>query len=88
HDEVTLDELMNFVYVASKRKAGAADGFNDDTVMAMMFAYHGAKLYPCVRPAAEAKQETKKSEDPDTKKSWALFRKKLMTAGNKQGTIL
>jgi hypothetical protein len=50
HDPVTISEFYNFVYVGSKRKAGAAEGFCDDTVMSAMLAYHGAKLYPMVRP--------------------------------------
>ena len=87
NDSVTIDELMNFVYQGSKRKAGAADGFNDDTVMSLMLAYHGAKLYPFARPKAE-KPVPGKTVDPDTKKCWDVFRKQLMQPKNSKGQVV
>lgn len=46
HDEITLNEFCNFVYVEDKRKTGATTGSFDDTVMAVMFALHGCLLRP------------------------------------------
>jgi hypothetical protein len=46
HDEITLNEFCNFVYIEDKRKTGAGTGFHDDTVMAVMLALRGCILYP------------------------------------------
>lgn len=43
-DTVTLEELCNFVFLEDKLKTGAASGFNDDSVVALMLAVHGARL--------------------------------------------
>jgi len=84
HDPVTISEMMNFVYMASKCKAGAADGFNDDTVMALMMAYHGAKLYPFAKPLAKKKAKAQ-AVDADTKKCWKQFRQQLANGRKKEG---
>jgi len=76
NDVVTINEFMNFVYQYSKHKAGAAAGFCDDTVIALMLAYHGAKLYPCVMPVDEEKNKVTKL-DADSKRNWRLFREKI-----------
>ena len=77
HDSTTLNEMRNFVYKESSRKSGAASGFNDDTVMALMLAHHGAKLYPFrIRREPEKKI---KAVSPDAKKCWREFRRKLLT---------
>jgi len=87
NDTVTISEFLNFVYQSSKKKAGGADGFNDDTVMALMLAYHGARLYPFIRP--EAAKIQKKKIAPEATKAWRQFRQQLATArSNKQGVIL
>jgi hypothetical protein len=44
-DDITIDELMQFVYVEDKTKTGAASGLNDDCVMSIMLALHAALLY-------------------------------------------
>lgn len=80
HDPVTISEMMNFVYQKEKRKAGGAAGFNDDTVIALMLAFHGAKLYPIIRPRGEAKQKAIKT-DADTAKAWRLFREQMANPG-------
>lgn len=77
HDPVTISEFENFVYQARKSRASAAAGFTDDCVMALMFAYHGVKLYPFVRPKKESAIEKAKSKDPDTMKAWRLFRENI-----------
>ena len=87
HDPVTISEMLNFVYQAAKNKAGAAAGFNDDTVMALMLAYHGAKLYPFIRPRSEEKKREIRTTDADTKRAWRLFRKQIASTG-KQKVIL
>ena len=87
NDLVTIDEFMNFVYQSSKRKAGAASGFCDDTVMAFMFAYHGAKLYPQIRPKGEVKRIAV-SKDVDTRKSWRLFRERIGQAREREKVLL
>lgn len=46
NDPQTIDELCNYVYIEDKSKTGAAEGLNDDTVIALMLAFHGAKLNP------------------------------------------
>jgi len=76
NDIATLDEFRNFVYQSSKRKAGAGAGFNDDTVIALMLAYHGVKLYPFIRPKGEVKKAAV-SKDADVRKSWRLFRQRM-----------
>jgi hypothetical protein len=86
NDLVTIAEFMNFVYQQTKRKAGAADGFNDDTVMALMLAHHGALLYPFTRPVIETKK--KPVIDADATRAWRQFRKKLLTSKSKEGIIL
>jgi hypothetical protein len=46
NDPTTIEELMNYVYIEDKSKTGAAEGLNDDCVMALMLAYHAAMLWP------------------------------------------
>ncbi len=46
HDEVTLLEFCNYIYIGDKRKTGAIEGANDDTVMAAMLALHGCATRP------------------------------------------
>ncbi len=85
NDLVTLAELNNFVFQAAKRKAGAAPGFNDDCVMAMMLALHGAKLYPIIAP--KAVKITQTTTNPDTMRDWRMFREKLY-GKKKQGVVM
>ena len=88
NDPVTLSELLNFVYQAKKKQAAAAAGFTDDCVMALMFALHGAHLYPHIRLGTK-KKAVKESVDPDTRRDWRLFKKRLMGLGHKkQGIVL
>jgi hypothetical protein len=44
NDPQTIEEFCNFVYIEDKSKTGAAEGMNDDTVMATMMAVHAASL--------------------------------------------
>ncbi len=76
NDSVTINEFCNFVYQVSHRKAAATEGMNDDCVMAMMLAYHGAKLYPLVRPPIEKKKKVVVA--PEVAQVWSSFRRKLM----------
>jgi hypothetical protein len=46
HDPVSIQEMCNFVYIEDKRKMGAGEGFNDDTVMGNMLAWQGCILKP------------------------------------------
>lgn len=46
HHKQTLEELGTFVYVEDRTKTGAAQGLNDDCVIAIMLAYHAAMMYP------------------------------------------
>lgn len=87
HDSVTIEEMMNFVFQKDKRKAGGGPGFNDDTVMALMFAYHGAQLYPIIRPKGEERKKAIKV-DADTKKSWRLFREQINNPGRREGVLI
>lgn len=87
-DSDTIEEMMNFVFQESRRKTGAAEGFNDDLVIAMLLAYNGAKLYPITVPKDKPKP-VYVSEDPDVKKSWRLFNEKLMrTRDKRKGVVL
>jgi hypothetical protein len=45
-DRTTVEEMCNFVYKEDRCKCGAAEGANDDCVMALMLAVHGASQYP------------------------------------------
>ncbi len=91
NDVTTLDEFRNFVYQSSKRNSkrstGAGAGFNDDTVMALMLAYHGAKLYPIIRPHTETK-ERKESDDPDVRRCWREFREGISNPSSRKKVLL
>ena len=87
NDPVTISEMMNYVYQSNKNKAGAASGFNDDTVMALMLAYHGVRLYPFIRPKHEAKKKEVKL-NADEVKSWRLFRQKIGNIRKNEGVLL
>ena len=76
HDPTTFEELRNFVYIQSKSKAGAAEGFNDDTVMALMLALHGANLYPQIIPRTAIK--IRPDVSPDTASAWKDFKRSLL----------
>lgn len=76
NDPVTIEEFRTFVYQQTNRKSSAAEGMNDDCVMALMLAYHGAKLYPLVRPPVEKKKKAEVS--PEASQVWREFRRKLM----------
>lgn len=76
NDKVTIEEFRTFVYQSTSRKAAATEGMNDDCVMAMMLAYHGAKLYPLVRPVVEEKKTVVVA--PEVSQVWSAFRSKLM----------
>ena len=86
NDVTTISEFVNFVYQHSKKRAGGADGFNDDTVMAFMLAYHGARMYPFLKPPKPKKQT--KPVDADTKKCWRDFRRLMNTPKDRQGAVL
>ncbi|MCE5185035.1 MAG: hypothetical protein LLF76_02795 [Planctomycetaceae bacterium] len=63
NDRTTLEELGSYVYIEDRTKTGAAPGLNDDCVMALMLAYHGALLYPqkpkpkILKPSDECAQQ-------------------------------
>ena len=46
HDKRTVEELGTFIYIEDRTRTGAAAGLNDDMVIAIMLAYHGALIYP------------------------------------------
>lgn len=77
NDRETMYEMLNYVYQSGPNKAAAAEGFNDDTVMALMLALHGAKLYPLLRPTVIKPKVTHLATDPDTKRDWRMFQQKL-----------
>ena len=87
HDPDTLEEINNFVFAESRRKAGAAPGFTDDLVMSLMLSLHGAKLYPQTW-TADKPREIKTTKDPDVKRDWRIFKERLMKGRSKQGSIL
>lgn len=62
HDEVTIYEFCNFVYIGDKRKMSACQGFNDDTVMAAMLALYGCSMRP-QKPREVTKEYNPKEED-------------------------
>lgn len=62
HDPILLNEFCNYVYIEDKRKTGAGEGFNDDTVMATMLALHGCSMRPQA-PKEEVEQYNPKEED-------------------------
>jgi len=85
NDINTLSEFINFVYQSSKRKAAAAEGFNDDLVIAAMLAYHGAKLYPFAR-ILKLDTKPKKIILPDYDRAWKDFKAKFAN-GPEKGVI-
>lgn len=46
NDLMTVDELCQYVYKEDKNKTGAAEGLNDDCVIAVLLAFHAARLFP------------------------------------------
>jgi hypothetical protein len=62
HEAILLNEFCNYVYVEDKRKTGAGEGFDDDTVLATMLALHGCSLFPQA-PKKEVEQYNSKKED-------------------------
>ena len=78
NDKDTIYEMSKYVYKGSSRKAGAAQGFNDDTVMALMLALHIARLYPLVRPTRVTPAKQISAKDPDTRADWKRFRRNLI----------
>ncbi len=90
NDKETLFELSNYVYLQGKNKAGASPGFNDDTVVALMLALHGAKLFP-VRRELKTEGIIGQIKDPDVRGDWRRFKERLMNRMNEpeeQGIIL
>ncbi len=86
NDPLTLSEMNNFVYQSTKNKAGAASGFCDDTVLALMFAWHGVRLYPIIRPKGEVKKKAV-NLDADSKRLWREFKAKI-NGPQEQGIVL
>ena len=76
NDKNTLYELLNYVYITGRNKAGAAAGFNDDAVIALMLALHGCRLYPIVKQV-DVRKPRHLTDDPDTKRDWREFRRLL-----------
>lgn len=62
HDEITIYEFCNFVYIDDKRKTGGGEGFNDDTVIAAMLALYGCSLRP-QKPREIEQQYDPRKED-------------------------
>lgn len=58
NDPKTLDEFGTYVYIEDKTKTGAAQGLNDDCVIAAMLALHGCLQ----RPQKARPRERKPSE--------------------------
>ena len=58
NDPKTLDEFGTYVYIEDKTKTGAAQGLNDDCVIAFMLALHGCLQ----RPQKARPRERKPSE--------------------------
>jgi hypothetical protein len=58
NDPITLDEILNYIYIEDKSKTGAAQGLNDDCVDALMLAVHGVALYPQDPKAKQKKRLT------------------------------
>lgn len=56
NDPITIDELCNYIYIEDKSKTGPTEGLNDDCVMALLLAVHGATLYPQA-PKSKAKKQ-------------------------------
>jgi hypothetical protein len=81
HDPVTISEFYNFVYVGSRRKASGAEGFTDDCVMSSLFAYHGAKLYPMIRPKPVVR---KTPISPEARRMWSELKRDLQNRDKDQ----
>ncbi len=86
NDLHTISEFLNFVYQENKRKAGAAEGFTDDDVMATMLALHGAKLYPQI--LTQPIKQLRVPVSVEAKQAWRQWRAKFGTPKNTQGVIL
>ena len=62
HDENTIYEFCNYVFIEDKRKTGAASGFFDDCVMAAMLAVFGCSLRPQAARVVEEVYDNKKED--------------------------
>jgi hypothetical protein len=86
NDEHTLEELGTYIYIEDRSKTGAAQGLNDDCVMAMMLAYHGALFYP---QAPLTKKEKLPSENSRQQRSLMdKFMKNVRRGEFERGTVI
>jgi len=81
HDPVTLNEFCNFVYIEDKRKTGAGEGFNDDTVIATLLALHGCSLFP---QKAREKPQVYNAKDEDAAFGRYLMRRHTARLNNRE----
>ena len=66
NDITTIDEFASFIFIEDRGKTGAMQGLNDDCVIAMLLACHGAKLWPqapMVDRSVEDKRLLKTTDD-------------------------
>lgn len=86
HDETTIYEFCNFVYIDDKRKTGAGKGFHDDTVIAAMLALcYGCSVHP--QKPREVKQEYT-IEDEDRAQHLYLMKLDNQRFQEKKGMIV
>lgn len=84
HDPITLNEFCNFVYVEDKRKTGAGEGFNDDTVIATMLALLGCSMWPQKAKEVVAQYSPK---DEDAAFAQYLMKRHFATIGDKERMV-
>lgn len=87
HDEITIYEFCNFVYIDDKRKTGAGRGFNDDTVMAALLALcYGCSMRP--QKAREVPEDYSIENEDAAHRAYLVKKNKEALFGRKEEVVL
>lgn len=84
HDENTIYEFCNYVYLEDKQTMGAGAGFHDDTVMSALLALYGCAMRP--QPPREIEQ-TYTIEDEDKAQHLYLMKRDNERANDRREAI-
>ena len=86
HDEITIYEFCNFVYLADKDKMGGGEGFHDDTVDAALLALYGCSKRP--QKQREVPEEYSIENEDAAHRAYLVKKNKEALFGRKEEVIL
>lgn len=86
HDEITIYEFCNFVYLADKDKMGGGKGFHDDTVDAALLALYGCSKRP--QKAKEVPEEYSIENEDAAHHAYLVKKNKEALFGRKEEVVL